>query len=570
MSLKSRYEAFIRSPSSGALADNASINYIPTLTTINEPAAIIKHLAAQHKLLVKKSERVLSTVESVDGLCVDVDTEIEFIAGGGAYLPGLDDNFLADKLVNFPVVHIVQFDSDQKIRQIRQYWDQGSLLKQIEVIGARARNWPIRDGKDQSRLIANSAASIQQNGTSSRRSTTSNQDEVVINSRGRSHASSSTSATGDPHATLSLFQPRSVNEENERVGGPSIARRSSAKPPQRDLVNLLGGGENEPLTPRAASPKKNSNNGGAPKAGAGKNFNPIRLFDENGGDSHDFKSPEKKTDPTKYNHFDFGDGEEAANSKAPVHSKHQSQWGFEDFMTPDKPKMKEVRTHEKRTMESLGEDEVSEQSSPSPSRAHVDKTAVQDDKSPVFRPVVHQARPDAEQHFAFEDAGTPAADKVRPPRKHKNGLSLYDDNVGYQSDEDTAKQPLTQITNVNQKDRHHTFDSQFEINDKSPSASRTTNAGHGQSKVGDNTAKVLKGMNANWQTYDESPDVAAKKENLPTRERGIKLAGDGMGGNRGSGRTWGFGDDSDTESSTKPRTKGTTHKPEESKSFWDF
>lgn len=105
MSLKARYEAFLSSPSSGALSDNgASLNYIPTLTTVNDPAAIIKHLNAQAKLLSKKSERVLSAVESKDGLCVDVDTKIEFVAGGGAYLPGLDDNFLADRIVEFPVV----------------------------------------------------------------------------------------------------------------------------------------------------------------------------------------------------------------------------------------------------------------------------------------------------------------------------------------------------------------------------------------------------------------------------------------------------------------------------------
>jgi hypothetical protein len=462
-------------------------------------------------------------------------------------------------------VHIVQFDRDQKIRQIRQYWDQGSLLKQIEVIGSRARNWPIRDGKDQARLIANSATAEQQNGTSSRRSTASGQSDVV-QSRGRSHASSTTSATGDPHATLSLFQPRSVNEENERLGGPSVAPRSSAKPPSRDLTNILSGEETEPLTPRGISPRKN-NNGGAPKTGAGAHYHPIRLFEEGEGPA-DIRSPEKKTNPKKYKHFDFGDGEEAAQLKAAVNVKHQSQWHFEDFVTPDKPKMK-IRTHEKRTMESLGEDEVSTESSPSPSRAHIDKNDSQAEKSPVFRPVVHHARPDAEQHFAFEDDGTPSGDKVRPPRKHKNGLSLYDDNVGYQSDEDTAKQPLSQITNVNQKDRHKTFDPAFEFNDQSPSVSRSTNNENGKPKVGDNTAKVLKGMNANWQAYDESPDVSARKENMP-KSRGIKLGGDGMGGNKGASRSWGFGDESDTESSSKPRTKGTTHKPDENKSFWDF
>ena len=40
---------------------------------------------------------------------------------------------------------MVHFDKSGKITQIRQYWDQGSLLKQIDVIGARSRNWPIRD-----------------------------------------------------------------------------------------------------------------------------------------------------------------------------------------------------------------------------------------------------------------------------------------------------------------------------------------------------------------------------------------------------------------------------------------
>jgi hypothetical protein len=459
----------------------------------------------------------------------------------------------------------VQFDTDLKIRQIRQYWDQGSLLKQIEVIGSRARNWPIRDGKDQCRLIANSVTSEQQAAGTSRRSTASRDpNEVVINSR--SHSSSTTSATGDPHATLSLFQPRSVNEDlgTERLTGPSVAPRSSAKPPSRDLTNILSGEENEPSTPVAgASPKKNTN-GGAPKAGAGTHYHPIRLFDENDANAT-VLSPEKKADPKKYKHFEFGQGEDAAGDQAPINVRHQSQWAFSDFDTPEKPKMR-VHTHIVRTMESLGEDEVSS-ASPSPTfRAHINKPSTQAEKSPVFRPVVHQARPDAEAHFSVNDSSTPAANKVRPPRKHKNGLSLYADNVGYQSDEDTVKQPLSQLTNVNQEHRHKDFDPHFEIADQSPSVSRTTKV----QNPNENTAKVLKGMNSNWHTYDESPDAAAKKENLPGRGRGIKTTGDGMGGSKGANRHWGIGDESDTESPSKPRTKGVSHKPEESKSFWDF
>lgn len=102
--LRAKYEAYLAAPSTGALAEGASLNYVPTLTTIVEPTSILKHLAAQQKLLKKKSERVLSAIESSNGLCVDTETTIDLIAGGGAFLPGLDDNFLADKTVQFPMV----------------------------------------------------------------------------------------------------------------------------------------------------------------------------------------------------------------------------------------------------------------------------------------------------------------------------------------------------------------------------------------------------------------------------------------------------------------------------------
>lgn len=106
MSLSAKYQTFLAAPSAGALAENASLHYITTLTTINEPAAIIKHLSVQDKLLKKKTEKVLSAIESANGLCADVETTIEFISGGGAFLPGLDDNFVADRTVTFPMVRV--------------------------------------------------------------------------------------------------------------------------------------------------------------------------------------------------------------------------------------------------------------------------------------------------------------------------------------------------------------------------------------------------------------------------------------------------------------------------------
>lgn len=104
MSLSAKYRAFLASPSPGALAENASLHYITTLTSIQDSPEIVKHLTVQEKMLKKKDQKILSAIEGNNGLSVDVETTLEFVAGGGAYLPGLDDNFVADRTVTFPMV----------------------------------------------------------------------------------------------------------------------------------------------------------------------------------------------------------------------------------------------------------------------------------------------------------------------------------------------------------------------------------------------------------------------------------------------------------------------------------
>jgi hypothetical protein len=105
MSLAAKYKAFLAHPTSSALAsENASLHYITTLTSIYDAPAIIKHFTVQEKLLRKKEQKMLTAIESASALSVDVETTIEFTNGGGAYLPGLDDNFVTDKIVNFPMV----------------------------------------------------------------------------------------------------------------------------------------------------------------------------------------------------------------------------------------------------------------------------------------------------------------------------------------------------------------------------------------------------------------------------------------------------------------------------------
>lgn len=104
MGLQSIYQQFLAAPHASSLADNASLHYITTLTTLNGAAEIIKHLKGRDYDLKLKEEKFLDVVEAADAVAVEVSTTIEFLAGGGAYLPKLDDNFLADRTVTFPIV----------------------------------------------------------------------------------------------------------------------------------------------------------------------------------------------------------------------------------------------------------------------------------------------------------------------------------------------------------------------------------------------------------------------------------------------------------------------------------
>jgi len=104
MALQTAYKQFLAAPNSSALAANASLHYITTTTSFASPTEIIKHLGAVRNQLKKKKEAVLSAIEGQHALAVEIDTTLEFVSGGGAYLPGLDDNFLADRTVYLPIV----------------------------------------------------------------------------------------------------------------------------------------------------------------------------------------------------------------------------------------------------------------------------------------------------------------------------------------------------------------------------------------------------------------------------------------------------------------------------------
>ncbi|KAF2754280.1 hypothetical protein EJ05DRAFT_154941 [Pseudovirgaria hyperparasitica] len=550
MTIAGKYQRFLNSPSADALSDKASLNYITTLTTINEPLPILKHFVGQSKLLEKKSEKFLSTIDSGSALCADVETTIEFKNGGGAYLPGLDDNFLSDRVATFPVVHIVHFDEQQKITQIRQYWDQGALLKQIEIIGARGKNWPIKESKDQIKLIANSASLTPQALIDNSRPSTSSSDAMSNSQR----PTSSRSATrGDPHASLNLFAPREVIEEEDIPAGPGYATRQSAKPEDRDLGELFVGEQSAATAQSTASSRKSS------KAGAGKKFVANRMFDVD--DDTPADSPQKtsiKTEAKRYDHFEFGDGEEAGGAP-PTRSmisqqhnkKHQSQWGFEDFATPQKAGNKIQPQQERHFGWSDDEEE-----------------------SPVKRPVVHQPRANLKAQFEFQDDSTPEGNKKPVSNKGKvanAGMGLYKDHIlGEDEITPNAKKPLENVTaQYNNENRRKDFGSQFEMKDASPAASQQSTVDQRpMGQMGQTRKNVLEsGMNAGWSLYDETPK-SQSKENQPRKI--YNTAGNGMGG-RKDAQQWNIGDDGGEAMPIrgKQHSQAQANKQTE-KSFWDF
>ncbi|KAH7077007.1 hypothetical protein BKA63DRAFT_511211 [Paraphoma chrysanthemicola] len=554
MSLRDRYQAFLANPSSGALAANASLHYITTLTSIQDATAIIKHLAVQEKLLKKKSQKIVDAVEGRSAISVDVDTTLEFQNGGGAYLPGLDDNFVADRIVTFPMVHTVHFDPAGKISQVRLYWDQGALLKQIDVIGARSRNWPIRDSKEQSRLVASSAAAVAQpeSAPSTRPSTASRgPDDVSISSRSRG---STNNAMNDPHASLSLFQPRSIDEEGAHAAHPTAARVQSAKPPPREYSELFVGENSGSPSP---SPQK------IPvKAGSGKNFKNNRLFEDVDEDElAAVKGPGVKTNPKKYDHFTFGDNADddtpkVRNTARPeTKAKGQANWNFEDFATPNKVKAK---------------------TQPQAVR-HFGWSDDEEETSPVRRPIVHKARPDQDAQFEFVDDGTPDGQRKMQSTKGRignKGMGLYQDHVmgttaGDADDapyDDDIKRPLSDVTQaIKNENRNKDFGAHWDMTDESPAAAKNS----APKKQVDDNHKATK---TNWSLYQNSPD---------SRE-GINIAGNGMGGRKGAEAAWSLFDESPGKKENKNgngqaatsrgiRTEGDGMGGKKgTESFWDF
>lgn len=437
----------------------------------------------------------------------------------------------------------MNFDSDGKITTIQQSWDQGSLLKQLDVIGKTGRNWPIRDSKEQIKLIAKSGG------------------------KPAEPTASQTAQRSRQNSTSALRDSRSRDDG----AAPAVSPYAGTRPRQRTFEEILGDDPNFG-SPEQESPSKAV----APKIGAGKNFQPSRLFDRpedvvpEPDSPDDVKSPPRfmKPHPNKYNHFEFADGSDPADAPQAgvpfdaIKSKHRNQWDFEDFVTPQKHKPSKSLRHQDVRHWGTDENDVNE--------------------SPANAVARGKPRRDADTQIELQDDGEGDLPSQRPgarPRgaMHNSGLGLYSNHLVTDDGSEPVQSPdpraLGNITNL--KNRSKYFDPHFDMTDDSPQQE----APKAPAPVPEDRKKVVNMMQANWSSYDESPNShkenskPARKIHQDLRENGpnhrIKLGGDGMGNPKG-GRGWSLGDESDEEKQAAPvpARKGAAQKA--ANNFWDF
>ena len=141
MSLKAVYQRFLEVPNPISLSERASLHYINTLTTFPDPAAIIRHLETQNKKVVRtKSAKVITAIEGHNALAAEVELVLEFISGGGSYLPGME-NFIVDKIATIATVSLptssIQISSTDTTDLGRPIWCISMQIKEFHKFAFR-------------------------------------------------------------------------------------------------------------------------------------------------------------------------------------------------------------------------------------------------------------------------------------------------------------------------------------------------------------------------------------------------------------------------------------------------
>ncbi|KAJ6172608.1 hypothetical protein N7470_001675 [Penicillium chermesinum] len=547
---KTQYNKFLANPRNATLADNISLLYVTSTTKFEGRDAVVNHVSRQAAFVKKKSEQIISAIESSSAL---------FLEGGGAYLPSFDDNFLADRTVTLPLLHIVQWNAQNEIQQIRIYWDQASLLKEVEVIGSRGKNWPIRAGSEQIRLLksATTEASAPAQSTAQdpppRSSSPTKRHikdpyaadslfDLISPTKGRSQQKEAVSPSKryskDPYAANSLFDlvapgnsdepepethtarpaspgkritkdPYAANsladllspadEDAEGEHGPRPFARASAHPPPRDLSEIFVD-EEAPTTP--SKPERVI----APKAGAGK-FQGNRIFGEEEEPSLDERVP-YKSNPRRFDHFNLGDeGEDdIPNDRAPYKSNPHR---FDHFNLADEPETKEAPKQNKVRQQPHWN--FDEPNSP--------LVMTKMERSPPARPAVIKPRRDAEVHFDMVDDKGDGDDGRIISSYQNRGQRLYEnrlfDEHGEAEPSEVEKKNNRPLSVVGHNaNRQKDFDQHWDTVDEAPEPFK---ADAENKPLAFDRAKSVQMMEAHWDLPDDSPQPERTATARPNR-----------------------------------------------------
>lgn len=342
-------------------------------------------------------------------------------------------------------IHIVHFDSENQIKQIRIHWDQASLLRQVEVIGTRGRAWPIRDAKDQIRLLKTA--------TTERATTAVPAEQTKLPTRS---SSPHKRYTKDPYAAESLTELISPSKEAPKPA--SNGKRYTQDP-------YGAGSLDEILSPSKKAPAAVAPF--APSSGrpAARNFSDIFVKDDGAPESPS-KPPRRAPQvPEEEEELSRGpvDENRAFYKSAPGKYNHFEIGNFDTPVKPNRaPRGQEVR--------------------------HFDLT---DDESPEKLKVAKPRR-DADRHFELtDDEGQQEARIISS--FGGRGKNLYANHLF--NDSDTPEKKGSQSVTGNTAGRNKNLVSQFDIEDDLKENDKPT-ANHG---------KAVKMMESHWDNYDETP-----------------------------------------------------------------
>lgn len=327
------------------------------------------------------------------------------------------------------------------------------------------------------------------------------------------------------------------------TGSPSANRTTTSRPNQRTPSEIFG---RHPDSSGSSTPKKERTFRTDPKKYSHFEFGegqlPQVLPRRNLKERPHFEFGEapipKATPKKKVAHFEFG---EAPLDAIPKHrltkprniENHAPKWDFEDFNTPDKPKPKVLPAHVRHF--GISEEDVDDTTSTTPQKP-----------THTIKP-----RKDAETHFEIRSDGTPGP-LDRPRRTigsfENKGRRLYDTNVvGEASEEDVparAEKPKPHATGLSIHGRKD-IDSHWDLDDIANSKDSNEKNG-ANTKKAPSHARHNKELGHRWdvQNPDDGEPDAESTARAPSHARH----------NKELGHRWDASDESNnsTPQATKP------------------